>query len=225
MCYGGEAAWVPAVVAAVAGTGSAYAANRAQNKQVEAQAEAEKRDRFAQAELQRQADAKVQQGISEFTPQKQDEQLAQATQQRTQALQAAPAPTDQYQAAAPETPTVVSDDLNRRLQSTAATAKDAAARRARLGAYGDASMQQGFDMNRVREGLRRSQLESQGSSRMLPYALREASNAGSGDRNNASILGIVSDVAGKYSIYGGGKAKPPTGNGSMTSPGGYGDLY
>lgn len=195
---------IAAMAAAAAGTGSAYAANKSQNAKIEAQAQAERGERFRQAELQRQADAKVQQGIAEFTPEKQAAQVQDATQERTAALQQATAPVDQYQAATAAAPVEVGNDLSRRLEGAQAGVNDAAARRAKLAAYGDASMREGFDIQRIREALNRKRLESQASSRILPYELRETENKGKNWKNASAISGILGKAAGAYAMGAGG---------------------
>lgn len=193
-------ALIAAIVAGLAATGSAAANNKANNLQVEAQNRAQAQERFRQAEIQRQADADVKRGIEEFTPEKQAEQVAQATETRTQALQAPAAQADQYAQAPASTPKEVGGDLGRRLASVATHARQEAAQRAALGAYGDASQQEGFDMNRLRETLQRRRLESTGSSSILPYELREIANKGHNYTTAGTALGIASNIAGAYSI-------------------------
>lgn len=206
MCYGAEAAWVPAVVAAVAGgTGTALAA-KASNKQQEAQAEAQSKEMFRQAELQRQSDNKVREGIEQFTPEKQDAQLQQAVADRTENLQAA-TPAADYQPVTASAPVEVSSDLSRRLGDVSAGANDEAVRRARLGAYGDVSQQQGFDMNRMREALRRYRMQSEGASRVLPYQLQEASRKGGNLKIGSDIANTIGQAASYYAV---GAKKPST---------------
>lgn len=207
---------IAAIIAALAATGSAAAQNKSNNLQVEAQDRAQQAERFRQAEIQRQADEDVKRGIQEFTPEKQQDQVQQATQVRTQALQAPAAQTDQYAQAPASTPKEVGSDLGRRLASVATHARQEAAQRAALGAYGDASQQEGFDMNRLRETLQRRRLESTGSSSILPYELRETANKGQNYAQGALLGGLVSSAAGAYSI-GAGK-KPPASGASPGTP-------
>lgn len=221
---GWDDALIAAIVAGLAATGSAAASNKANNARLEAQAEAERNDRFRQAELQRQSDEDVRRGIEQFTPEKQAEQVKQATDVRTQALQTPQVPVDQYAQAAPSTPKEVGNDLSRRLASVATHARQEAASRASLGAYGDASQQEGFDMNRLRDTLARRRQQSVGSSSILPYELRETANVGRGLQNSATALGIASQIAGAYSI--GSKPKAGAATSSVApTPGGYGDVY
>lgn len=228
MCYGAESAWIPAVVAAVASTGSAYAANKSNNAQVEANAQAQRNDMIRQEALQKQADATVQRGITSFEPTNQDRQLQAAAANRTAGVANATAatPAAPYQAAVAAAPTEVKSDLGRQVGDALSQVQLQGARKAKLDAYGDTSMQQGFDLNRIKEQLGQLATNSRGMSSIVPYQLLDARLKGRGDANAADLAGALGKIGSYYAI----NAKKPvtvgTGNaGGYTSPGGYGDSY
>lgn len=215
MCYGAESAWIPAVVAAVASTGSAYAANKSNNAQVEAAAQAQRNDMLRQSELQKQADATVQRGITSFDPTNQDKQLQAAVANRTQGVTNAVVPPAQYQAAAAAAPVEVKSDLGRQVQNAQTAVQQQGLRKAKLDAYGDTSMQQGFDLNRIKEQLGQLATNSRGQESVVPYQLLDSRNKGRGDANASDIAGVLGQIGSYYAI--GAKKKPPSAIGYGTS--------
>ena len=201
-----------AAIAAITGTGLA---NQANNKRIEAQSAQERAERFRQAELQRQADAELRSQIGQLTPEKHAADVQQAVAARTEATApplAAPAP---YQSATPSAPVEVKSDLDRRLGMEGSKATEQAARRAKLAAFGDVSANQNMEIGRLGENLRQFQLQSAGSSRIFPYALRESTvNAGRGYARGADLANTIGQVASLYSM-GGGK-KPGMGYGEAS---------
>lgn len=203
MCFGAEAGWVPALVGAAASTAGAYSQNRASNAATEKAVETDRAEKFRQAELQRQADAKVREGIAQFTPEQHNQQVQQATATREAALQptAAAAP-DTYSAGTVAAPVEVKSDLTRRLGDMLMKGQAQGAARARLGAYGDASMAEGFGMNRVAEGVRRTALESRNSSGLYPQELRrDVQGAGDDWRVGGDIANTIGQIGTYYATH------------------------
>lgn len=219
MCYGAEAipaaaaatgssaaaaqaAWVPAAYAALASatasTVGAYAQNRSANAGAEAAAKVERAEKFRQDELQRQADAKVREGIQQFTPENQAQQVQQAAATREAALQPVAAQPQEYNAGTVAAPVEVKSDLARRLGDVLAKGSATAAARARLAAFGDASQQEGFQMNRIREDLGRVGTQSQNSTRIFPFEQRAAMQ-GAGGR--AALAGDLANTVGQIGSY------------------------
>lgn len=207
---------IAAIVAALASAGGAAASNKSNNQRIEAQAEQERRERFRQAEIQRQADAELRTQIGQLTPEKHAADVQQAVAARTEATApplAAPAP---YQSATPSAPVEVKSDLDRRLGMEGGKAKEESARRAKLAAFGDVSAAQNMEIGRLGENLRQFQLQSAGSSRIFPYALRESTvNAGRSSARTSDLANTIGQVASLYSMGGGGK-KPDIGYGSAS---------
>lgn len=210
----GWEAIVAALIAAAAGTYGTYSANKATNAQLEGQAQSERAERFRQAELQRQADAKVREGIQQFTPEKQQQDIAQAVDTRAAALSPqAPAP-NQYQASTVAAPVEVKNDLERRLGDVAGRGRDEAMRRARLGAFGDVSQGEGFQLGRLGENLRQLTLQSRGDSSIFPYDLREQANRANPYGRRADLANTIGTIGSLYAMS--AKPKPaPAGYGSI----------
>lgn len=220
MCYGAEAAWVPYVAAAasaaVGGAGT-YAAAKANKNQIESEYEAQRADKFRQAELQRQSDAAVRGEIAKFTPEQQTNDIAQATAARTAATAPPPAPPQaSYQAGAVAAPVEVNTDLNRRVGTATTNAREEAAKRARLAAYGDVSMQQNMDIGRVGEALRQFTTQSRNQSAILPAEIRGSLDKSQGWMRRADIANTLGSIG---SLYAMGMKKPAgIGYGAASNP-------
>jgi hypothetical protein len=212
---------IAAIISALAGAGTAYASNRSQNQQIEAANEAERRERFRQAEMQRQADSRLRDGLQQFTPEQHDQQLQQAAASREAAMQPAAPAQDVYQAA-PSTaaaPVEVKSDLSRRFGDVVASARDVAKRRATLEAYGDASLGQSFQMNRLGEEVRRSGDASRRSSSIYPYELsRDVSTAGANSRAAANVANVIGNIGSMYANRRWPGAAPGMGYGAASNP-------
>lgn len=205
---------IAAILAALASAGGAYAQNRSINQQVEGAAEAERRERFRQAELQRQADQRLREEIVQFTPEQQQRDLAQATATREAAYQPPAPPSADYQATTVAAPKEVKGDLDRRLGDATSVARENAMRRARLEAFGDVAQGQQFQMNRLGEDLRRVSTDSAASSRLLPFQLRTAAGAGRRNAQAADIYNTIGQMGAYYAMTGG---KPRAADASVRS--------
>lgn len=201
---------IAAIVSALASAGGSAAANKANNAKIEAAAEQERAERFRQAEIQRQADAELRSQIGQLTPEKHAADIQQAIAARTEATAPPPSAPAPYQAATPSAPAEVKSDLDRRLEMTGGKAREEAARRAKLGAYGDVSAAQDMQIGRIGDNLRQMQLQSRGGTAIFPFALRDATrNVGVGDARRSDIANVIGQTAALYSM-GGGK-KPASG--------------
>lgn len=197
---GWDDALIAALISAVATTGSAAVANQARNRQIEAEEAIKRRDRFKQAELQRQSDAALRNTIQQqFAPEQLDADVSQAVGTRlANVAPATAAPPAAYTAAPVSAPREVKSDLERRLGTAASDARADAERRARLAAFGDASMVGNQRIGRVGEQLRRFQLESRGQSNVLPYDIAGIDNT----RNNrrADIANVIGGIGNMYAL-------------------------
>jgi hypothetical protein len=108
--------------------------------------------------------------------------------------------------------------MDRRLGDVAVKAKEEAARRAKLSAFGDVSQAQDFAVGRMGENLRQFQLQSAGQSRILPFAMREHLQDGRSYARGADAANLIGQVASMYAI-GGGQKKPQTPQGGGASYG------
>jgi hypothetical protein len=221
MCFGTEAGWVPAVVAGLsaAATGAGtYSAAKANKAQVEAGYSATAADRFRQAEIQRQADAELRQKLGQFETEPVKEQVDQATAARTAAYTPpAAAPTAQYQASTPAAPAEVKSEAARKVDEVMKRATEEAARRARLGAYGDVSQAQRFGLNRLGESFRQLQANSRGSTNVMNAEAGLPATAAQGWRNRADTANLIGQIGSLYAM-GAGKKKPSIGYGTASNP-------
>jgi hypothetical protein len=157
MCFGAEAAWVPAVIAAVgaaAGGAGTYAGAKAQKLDIESRDAAARMDRQRQTQLQEEADARLRNEVQNFAPEKTGDAIDIAAATRAAASAPPAAAPAQYQAAPTNAPVEVKAEGERKLRGVASKAAEEASRKARLAAYGDLSQQQGFQLNRLGENFR-----------------------------------------------------------------------
>lgn len=203
------------MLAAAASAASAGYANRANNQQIEAAAERERREMLRQQSLQQESDERLRQGLAQFTPEQHQQELQQATQVRERAMAPAPVPQDAYQAATPAAPTEVNTDLNRRLGDALSTAQQAARRRATLEAYGDSSLGQAFRVSRLGEDMRRISDRSRNSSNIYPLEFnRDVREAGANSRAAANVADIIGNLGSIYAR----RAAPRAGSGNPPTP-------
>ena len=201
---------IPALIAAAASTAGTYATNRAANSRAEAAAEADRRERFRQAEMQRQADVEIRRGIQQFTPEQHQQEIQQAAATREAAMQPAAAGPDAYTSTTVAAPVEVKGDLDRRLGEVMAGGRQEAARRALLAAYGDTSALQGRQINRLGENVRRTIRDSVGSTGVNNLERRSAME-GAGD--NWALGADLANTVGQIGTYYATRRTPPQGIG------------
>ena len=218
--YLAYAAYVAALLSAAAGAYGTVSANKARNLDTEQRYKALQDDRERQAALQKESDARLRQEIGKFAPEdvQGEIDLAAAARVASATPQAAPAPS-QYQAAPASAPVEVKSDLDRRLGDAGMKAREEAAKRARLAAYGDVSQQQNFGMNRLGENLRRLRGESAGSTNIMGIESRLPATGVQGQLNRADTANIISQIGSMYAMGAGrrGGTNPP--------PPSYGDAF
>lgn len=210
MCTGVEIASL-AAAAASAGAGAAgtYSAAKANKMDIESRDAAQRADRFRQAELQRQADADLRNEVTKFEPTTTQQQVDAAAATRVAGVAPAPAAAPaQYQSTTAVAPVEVKADLDRRLGNVATKAQSEAARRARLGAYGDVSVDQGMQIGRLGERFRQSRADSRGSTNVMNAEVGVPNSASPGWRNRSDLANTIGQIGSLYSIYG-GQQKPP----------------
>ena len=223
----GASVWVPALVSAAAGAATtaagAYSQNKAQNMDAEHRYKALQADKLRQQALQDEADAKLRQGVDKFAGDDLNQQVDLAAAARTAALPQQAAPAAQYQAATPSAPVQVTNESSRVMAKAGDKARQEAARKAKLAAYGDVSMQQNFGINRLNEDIRRLGGESAGSTRIMGVESGLEDTGSPGWRNRAGIANTLGQIGTLYSM-GAGTRKPPAGY--MTGlPGDAGNPY
>jgi hypothetical protein len=204
MCYGAEAAWVPALVSAVAGAGTAaagtYSAAKGQKMQIEAQDRARLLDQQKQAVLQEESDAALRSQVSKFAPEdvKKEIDLAAAMRAATAVPASSAPPPASYQSAPSSAPVEVKGDLERRLGDATTKAQDEARRLSQLKAFGDVGLGQTFQLSRLGEGLRQLRANSRGSTNVMNAQARLGDTGAQGWRNRADIANILSQVVSSY---------------------------
>lgn len=210
MSYLAAAAYVAALLSAAAGAYGTASANKARNIETEERHKALKADRERQAKLQEESDARLRQEVGKFAPDDVQGEIDLAAAARAAAAtpQAAPAPS-QYQAAPASAPVEVTSDAKRRLEGAGMKAREEAAKRARLAAYGDVSQQQNFGMNRLGENLRRLRGESAGSTNIMGIESRLPSTGAEGYRNRADAANIIGQIGTLYSMGAGARNRTP----------------
>lgn len=226
MCYGAEASWVPAVIAAVTSAAGTYSAAKSNKLQIESQADAARQDRLRQAGMQEEADAALRDEVTKFAPENTSKQLDLAAATRSAAAappQQAPA---QYQSAPTSAPVEVKGDLDRRLGDVTSKATEEAGRRARLAAYGDLSLAQNMQLGRLGENFRQLQSRSRGSTNVMRAESGLPSTAAQGWANRSDLANTIGQIGSLYAMYGGkksgglgyGEASNPSALGQSTGP-------
>lgn len=219
MCVGPE---IAALIAAGTAVGGTYAQNRSVRAQTEEANRMRQAEQGRQRELQQEADQQALSTLAQFDPSEQSRMTEQAAQKREQALTPqAPAAPEYAPPSEVSAPTVVKEDLARRIGDALSKGKQSAQRAARLSAYGDTNLANAFATNRAGQRIGQVANFSRGSTGVLPFELEQAQKKGGNWSAAADGLNAVSSLASLYSMTG----TPGTGQTMSKNPATLGPRY
>jgi hypothetical protein len=181
-------------IGAAASIGSVLAKQKQQSEIKQAQGQALGSERRRQGEYEEEAGAEFAKALAGFQGTRQADLQTGAVQQRSNQLQGAL--TTPTAAPSPNAPRVVQTALARRIQEAIGEGRDHAKRTARLGAYGDRSLENSINLARSGSILGMLGNFSAGSSGVLPWELQAALGEGQQWGTFGDILGAIAPVAG-----------------------------